>query len=346
MKTLNEWVCSFPEPYRSQFREAITRQGRENRWTQEYPNAAGAVGGISFFNTAQTNPYWLEFHGRMEARDRAEAGRKARLDAGLPAEDENPEFKPGDRVKSKDSGRTGTLEQRSDSNPGILRWYIRSDTGGNLFSTSERNLIRLDAEPPENSGLGLGARVRGKIRGHTGTVNDMRPEGSDERWQIFWDTNEISWEGDDVLELINNETQNPTEKDTETMKNGTYSAAKLIAKCGKELKANETAVAQSKKDAAERQDTLAITRKLLKDLGADLPVAGKKAVLKSLTVSFTGPAVTDHTARLKSILRDLSALAGDEITWNEDIDFVLQDFTKANGSETYTVDVIVEPPKE
>lgn len=136
-----------------------------------------------------------------------------------------------------------------------------------------------------------------------------------------------------------------TTKENQSMKNGTYAVAKLITKTEKELAANKAAVAKFNADVASRK-TVIDTIKAQFKLSPSVPAPeGCTADVTSVTLKFTGPVVVDNTAKLGGILTKLNNLSGTEIGWNEDIEYVLGDFSKVNGSETKTVDVTVTPEK-
>ena len=129
------------------------------------------------------------------------------------------------------------------------------------------------------------------------------------------------------------------------MKNGTYAIAKLIAKTEKELAANKAAVVKFNADAASRKQVIDAIKAQLKLSPAAPAPEGCTAEVTSVTLKFTGPKVTNWSDKLEGILTKLSNLSGTEIGWNEEIEFVLSDFSGANGSRTKTVDVTVTAEK-
>jgi hypothetical protein len=145
-------------------------------------------------------------------------------------------------------------------------------------------------------------------------------------------------------------------KGTADMTNGTYSVKIILEKATKELAANKTALEKlAAKQAANKTYQEAIVKMLAPtadgkdtpELAALRPVAMPKSITDLaptgseaaefsstyIRVKHSYPRVTDNTQRLARAVAALSAMAEDKISWNDDIGFVLADFTMNNGSQ-------------
>ena len=140
-------------------------------------------------------------------------------------------------------------------------------------------------------------------------------------------------------------TETSTQKDQGTMKNGTFSVPKLIAKATIELDANKKAVDKANRFIVARDAVLKKLQTQLDEEPVNLTEDGYALQVTSVSLGQTGPVVTDVTARLESAIRYLETLAEPSISWNEEVDFILQDFSVINGSRSASQMVVISKSK-
>lgn len=249
----------------------------------------------------------------------------------------------GTRVRGRSTGRNGTVtEVRAGP-----RYHIRWDTAetsvegaGILIVTCSRPWSFIH---PGDTVYSLRTGKRGTARRHGNDGCDGRPR----TWVVdFDDGTSCGVPEDELSETKPAEGNKPAEPEKEgQMKNGTYSVKRLIEKCDAELKANTEALAKAKAAADARKMCVDVLREVVKNSQKNAQ-ADTAAIIKAVTMDFTGPDVTDNTARLAGIGRALAALGTDTVDWNEDVEFVLRDFSGANGASMKTVTVVVDAPKE
>lgn len=74
-------------------------------------------------------------------------------------------------------------------------------------------------------------------------------------------------------------------------------------------------------------------------------IDGEKATLtvKSLTLSFKYPTTVDNTKKFKVIIKELELLAEDKIPGDNDVEFLMKDFTDDNTVVMKTEDIVIKP---
>lgn len=393
IKTVLEWFNLFPYPYKKKAFAANAKSGRTRYLDKEcvLKNSIGT--GITWLGTNEGHAYWkrvndgLAHSGLAFFGEPGNADELSRLDKSRKPVETKPPVIPGTLNATLPDAITAYELQKCDYAACSDVKHILATDNGHLYRMSIR---RNRGEPPE------GAFVEEQTRDRSGECTWVLAFKPPTGWSSY--AGNLRWlPAEERFKALNGSHIladpaglagyaalgiNPTGADktithptptTEgtTMKNATYSVAKLIIKAQVELDANSKAVKQYQATNAANLAYINAVRDLMQpgpdgkdkpELAALRAVELPKAVAKLAPADSTTAAasrsyflrvttkniyVMDHTVRLKRIITDLGAQSGDEIAWNEDVDFVLADFTEANGSETdvFTDDISIPAPR-
>jgi len=348
-RTLDGWLKSMPEPYRSAAYTAVTDQGKRDRLHgNNYGNLADALTGGFSWGTAEIMPGvvvrdWSGIVGRVRKNpkylDDLVAGVLAeRAPAGAPKGTSAKKVLTGDH----------TMEQWLDAMvPEPFRSIIKAE-----------NIRQKMNEKLRHSYYRLCDAFSGAF------CWTETPQGD-----AYWRTIHTKLK-DNPSYLLENAEKYPAAQETvsptmaavaatekeDTMRNAKYSIQKLISKAKTELANNQKALelrAKAEKEFAEFAklveerrtadrktaapdgtyvQTLCTAPVLAKDLQKALPEGAKVRDSHSVCVYVKVPRVTDYTARLKAAITDLGMVSTEEIEYNEIVEFLLQDFSCYNGA--------------